>query len=210
MLSPGEAVCRSCTLPEDAAGEVYTKGRLSGGMIERPGKFRREHDSSCRYYGPGLIGLVGRSVEALVADSGSSPNARLRALRHIAIGFFVLVAWVGIVAGLGYLLFDVLQIGRAPAGAPRPGRVEMPWGFGWILFFSIWPAAWSTLKIVFGLFQAITGMPFVEFHDWYERLPLWLILLLTPIMIVVVVVLVVGLLVGTLALCGFLFRLVAG
>jgi hypothetical protein len=76
------------------------------------------------------------------------------------------------------------------------------------LFLTIWPAVWSTLKILFGLFQVVTGMPFAEFHEWFEALPVWAILLLTPVIVVVVAPLVVVLLVGTLALCGFLFRLV--
>jgi hypothetical protein len=58
--------------------------------------------------------------------------------------------------------------------------------------------------------QVVTGVSFAGFHDWYEGLPIWAILLLTPIFIAVVVPLVIALLVGSLAACGFLFRLATG
>src|SRR5262249_44158893 len=153
-------------------------------------------------FGPGVPGLIARAVYALLEDSGSSASARVRGLRHMGLGFLVLLAWVGIITAVRYLVFWGIRLGHAPAApGARPAPDHPPPGFVWILFLTVFPAAWSTLKILIGAFQAIAGVPFFDFHDWYENLPLWAILLLTPLLVIVVVPLVMGLLVGTLALC---------
>jgi hypothetical protein len=205
--------CPNCgaTLPTSAVvcvdcGFNLKSGRRLHTVVEQPDSDTQQPRAESRY-GFGPYGLVARAIVALLADSGSSPSARVRGLRHIGLGVLVLVAWIAIISALGYLVFDVVRP-RVQARAPQLGPENPPPFFGWILFLSIFPAVWSILKIIFGGFQVITGVPFVEFHDWYERLPIWAILLLTPILIAVVVPLVIGLLVGSLAACGYLFRLV--
>jgi len=228
MISPGQTACDFCPTPANAPGEAcphceamlpigalfclncgfdLQSGRLVRNLEAQPDSATRRQTAK-PYYGPGLYGLVGRAISALMEDSGSSPSARVRGLRHMALGLFVLVAWIAIISAVGYLVFDVLRPAQAPAQAARPAPNSPPPGFIWILFFTIFPAAWSTVKIAIGAFQAVTGVPFADFQHWFESLPIWAILLLTPILVAVVVPLVIGLLVGSLAACGFLFRLV--
>jgi len=209
---PGEdcPVCEA-TLPMGAVfcvncGFDIRRGRLVGTIVEDQESGPRQQGVKL-YYGPGLYGVVARAIAALVNDPGSSPSVRVRGLCHIALGVFVLVAWIAITSALGYLVFEVLRPTLAPARAARPGPDIPPVGFGWILFLSIFRAVWSTLKILIGSFQVVTGVSFADFHEWYENLPIWAILLLTPILIAVVAPLVIALLVGSLGLCGFLFRL---
>ena len=228
MISPGRAVCDFCRTPAYTPGEAcpncaatlpigavfcvncgfnLRSGRLVRSLVEQPESATRRQRAK-PYYGPGLYGLIGRATGALLDDSGSSPSARVRGLRHISLGLLVLVAWIAIIGALGYLVFEMIRPALAPARAARPAPDIPQPGLGWILFLSIFPAAWSILKILIGSFQVVTGVSFADFHDWYENLPIWAILLLTPILVAVVVPLVIGLLVGSLAACGFLFRLV--
>jgi hypothetical protein len=227
MISAGQAACDFCRTPADASGETCPNceatlpigaifcvncgfslecGRLVRTVVEQPESATRRQRAK-PYYGPGLYGLIGRAIGALLDDSGSSPSVRVRGLRHMALGLLVLVAWIAIIGALGYLVFEVLRPALVPARAARHVPDNPPLGFGWILFLSIFPAVWSILKTLIGLFQVVTGVSFADFHEWYENLPIWAILLLTPILVVVVVPLVIGLLVGSLAACGFLNRL---
>jgi hypothetical protein len=165
------------------------------------------------HFGRGVHGLIARAIYALREDWGSSPSACVRGLQQVGFGFMVLVGWVAAVSAVGYLLMEVVRPAlqaRFPARAGQPAPARPVPGFGWILFLTIFPAVWSILRIVFGLFQFVSGMPFAEFHDWFENLPWWAILLLLPVLVAVVVPLVVALLVGTLAVCGYIFRLVTG
>jgi hypothetical protein len=176
-------------------------------LVEKPERSTRRQKAEANY-GSGPSGLISRAVGALLNDSGASQSARVRGLRHMAIGVLVFGAWVAVIGAIGYLVFEVIRPAMAQARAAQPDWNSPPPGFGWILFLSIFPAVWSILKIIIGLFQVITGVSFADFHDWYENLPIWAIFLLIPILIGVVVPLVIGLLVGGLAACGFLYRLV--
>jgi hypothetical protein len=215
----GAADCPSCGAPLPI-GAVFC---VSCGFDLRSGQKRLTVDEKPRaaasewqaqpHFGRGVHGLVARAIYSLREDWGSSPSARIRGLQQVGFGFLVLVAWVAAVLALGYLLTEVVRPAlqaRFPARAGQPAPAAPFPGFGWILFLTIFPAVWSILRIIFGLFQFVSAMSFAEFHDWFENLPLWAILLLLPVLLAVVVPAVVVLLVGTLGVCGFIFRLVTG
>jgi hypothetical protein len=160
-------------------------------------------------------GLLARATYSLLQDAGASSSVRVRGLRHMAVGFISLVAWIGVVSVLGFLFIPssskpaaVAAAQPAAAPAPAPQRDARPPGFGWLLLLVFFPAVWSLVKMQIGLFQAASGVRFVDFYNWVEHSPLWRQFLLVPVIIVVVVPLVVGSLVGTLGLCGYVFRLV--
>jgi hypothetical protein len=190
-LETGAVLCVHC-------GFDFRTARVLETMAEEP-EFETQPPIARLYFGPGLFGLVDRAVYALVDDSRPPSGVRLVGLMQTATGFAVLVAWVAIIAAFGYVFIEM----RGPVHAPN----VVPAGFGWILFLTIFPAAWSTLRIVTGLFVVVTGVTFADFHAWHSHLPIWANLLLTPIIVVVVAPLVVMLLVGTIAVCGLLFRL---
>jgi hypothetical protein len=197
-----------------SCGYDFKSGRVVPTVVDDPGSADREptveHD-----FGFGPSGLVARAAYSLLRDSGSTSSVRVQGLHYMAVGFITLVAWVGIVSALAYFVIpDASKAAPAPAAAPAANvfaqRNVPPPGFGWLLVLVFFPAVWSTLKIQIGLFQVVSGIRFAAFYDWMEHSQDMRKLLLVPVIVVVVVPGVVVTLVGTLVVCGYLFRLVTG
>src|SRR5262249_54093289 len=118
VIPPGRSTCDVCPAPADAPGAAcphrgaglppeavvcvdcgfdLKRGRLLHTEVEGPGS-EIEDRGARPEFGRGLPGLVARATHALLDDPDSPSSVRVRGLRHVALGFLVLVGWIGIVA----------------------------------------------------------------------------------------------------------------